>query len=168
METTLAEEEKTISTRSRRASETTISARNEEMKEYRSLSLSLRRTRLRPSNYLAQFPVFSSDSVSSELKRFMVIDRSDVFTIGGHRRLQEIDNKEYKNLFKADLFCHPLVCKKVLDLKSCLLHPRPECDADYLHSILESIACIEATEKAVEGKTEWGLALTEEQEKHVI
>ncbi|KAK9162745.1 hypothetical protein Syun_003647 [Stephania yunnanensis] len=29
-------------------------------------------------------------------------------------------SKEYKNLFKADLFCHSLVCKKVLDLKSCL------------------------------------------------
>ncbi|KAK9125354.1 hypothetical protein Scep_014200 [Stephania cephalantha] len=44
METTLAEEEKTISSRSGRASETTICARNKEIEEYRSLSLSLRCT----------------------------------------------------------------------------------------------------------------------------
>ncbi|KAK9135315.1 hypothetical protein Syun_014645 [Stephania yunnanensis] len=60
METTLAEEEKTISSRSGRASETTICARNEEMEEYRSLSLLLCRTRacitvtLLPSSALAK------------------------------------------------------------------------------------------------------------------
>ncbi|KAK9142262.1 hypothetical protein Syun_011662 [Stephania yunnanensis] len=45
METTLAEEEKTISSRSGRAIETKICARNEEMEKYCSLSLSFRRTR---------------------------------------------------------------------------------------------------------------------------
>ncbi|KAK9144251.1 hypothetical protein Sjap_004154 [Stephania japonica] len=33
------------------------------------------------------------DSVSSELERFVEIDRSDVFAIRGHRSLQEIDNE---------------------------------------------------------------------------
>ncbi|KAK9107341.1 hypothetical protein Syun_023352 [Stephania yunnanensis] len=42
----LAEEEKKVSSRSGRASEKTICARNEEMEEYCSFSLSLRRTRL--------------------------------------------------------------------------------------------------------------------------
>ncbi|KAK9107999.1 hypothetical protein Syun_024010 [Stephania yunnanensis] len=116
METTLAEEEKMISSRSGRVSEVTIYGRNEEMEEYRSLSLSLRRTSIGVA-----FNVIFVDWMVTVLLVFLFI--------GG--------TKDYKVLM--DRFHDLSIAFLELGIGSNLVKPSSEMDSSDAHLAQTSI-----------------------------